>query len=49
MKGTTKMRKYQVTMYTFKEGDKLYYLDKDEIKSSRSQKSTYTNLTLKKS
>ena len=27
------MRKYQVTMYTFKEGDKLYYLDKDEIKS----------------
>ena len=33
MKGTTKMRKYQVTMYTFTEGDKLYYLDKDEIKS----------------
>ena len=27
------MRKYQVTMYIFKEGDKLYYLDKDEIKS----------------
>lgn len=27
------MRKYQVTMYTFTEGDKLYYLDKDEIKS----------------
>ena len=43
------MRKYQVTMYTFTEGDKLYYLDKDEIKSVTLTKSTYTNLTLKKS
>ena len=42
------MRKYQVTMYTFTEGDKLYYLDKDEIKSVTLTKSTYTNLTLKK-
>lgn len=43
------MRKYQVTMYTFKEGDKLYYLDKDEIKSVMLTKEHLHNLTLKKS
>lgn len=32
--------KYQVTMYTFTEGDKLYYLDKDGLSQSRSQKNT---------
>lgn len=44
------MRKYQVTMYTFTEQKVINYtiLTKTRLSQSRSQKSTYTNLTLKK-